>query len=65
MSLTPQQTRVVELVIRGWTDREIAVELRISEQRVDQHIATVARKLPGGSRPRRKILEYYGTRRAG
>ena len=55
--LTLRQSEVVALVLRGWTNREIAEELEISETRVERHIRTIADKLPGSGRARRRICE--------
>jgi DNA-binding NarL/FixJ family response regulator len=59
MDLTPRQTQVARLVLRGWTDKEIAAELKISTQRVEQILKAIKRRLGGKGRPRRCILEHY------
>lgn len=41
-SLTPEQTAVIELVARGWTDQRIADELGVS-------VSTVRRRLRGAA----------------
>jgi DNA-binding CsgD family transcriptional regulator len=55
---TERQLSVARLVLRGWTNREIASELSITPQRVQQVVAAVARKLPGPGSSRRRIREH-------
>jgi len=48
--LTPRQTAVVELLARGWTNREIADALGISLDGAKWHVAEVLSRLGAGSR---------------
>ena len=43
--LSPQQRRIVELVVKGQTNREIASTLGLSEKTVRNYLATVFKKL--------------------
>lgn len=57
---TERQEQVIVRVLRGETDAEIAADLEISEQRVEQVIRAIAAKLPGPLKPRRRILAHLG-----
>ena len=50
--LTGRQREVAFLVARGLTNRQIASELRISENTVANHVARILRKLDATSRSR-------------
>ncbi|CCE10790.1 putative two-component transcriptional regulator, LuxR family [Bradyrhizobium sp. STM 3843] len=43
--LTPQQLRVLDLIRRGYQNREIATELRLAESTIKAHITEILRKL--------------------
>jgi DNA-binding NarL/FixJ family response regulator len=43
--LTPQQKRVLQLIVHGFAIKQIASELRISEKGVDKHIAKMKLRL--------------------
>jgi DNA-binding NarL/FixJ family response regulator len=43
--LTPQQLRVLDLLRRGFPNKQIAVELRLAESTVKAHITEILRKL--------------------
>ena len=43
--LTPQQIRVLHLIIRGLQNREIASELKLAESTVNAHVTEILRKL--------------------
>ncbi len=43
--LTEQQLRVATLVAEGYTDRQIATQLRVTPQRVGQMVRSIARRL--------------------
>jgi DNA-binding CsgD family transcriptional regulator/tetratricopeptide (TPR) repeat protein len=48
--LTPRETEVLELIVRGATNAEIARELVIAPKTVDHHVSAVLGKLGVGSR---------------
>jgi DNA-binding CsgD family transcriptional regulator len=50
--LTPREQEIATLVARGFTNRQIASELFISERTVDHHVANILKKLDVGSRER-------------
>jgi DNA-binding NarL/FixJ family response regulator len=43
--LTPQQLRVLDLVRRGYPNRQIALELQLAESTVKAHVTEILRKL--------------------
>lgn len=51
-SLTPREREVVELVVRGLTNRQIAEELYLAEKTVENHIGRILVKLDLPSRTR-------------
>ena len=48
--LTPRETEVLDLIVRGATNAEIARTLVISPKTVDHHVSAVLGKLGVGSR---------------
>lgn len=58
--LSPQQTRVVELVAKGKTNKEIASVLNLSEKTVRNYLATVFKKLHVSHRTR--VVSLYHQR---
>ena len=48
--VTPRETEVLELIVRGATNAEIARELVISAKAVDHHVSAVLGKLGVASR---------------
>ena len=50
--LTPREQEISILVARGFTNRQIASELFISERTVDHHVSNILKKLDVGSRER-------------
>lgn len=51
-ALTPRERQVVDLVVQGMTNREIAAELYLSEKTVENHIGRILVKLDLPSRTR-------------
>ncbi len=43
--LTPQQLRVLDLIRRGYQNKEIAIELQLAESTVKAHVTEILRKL--------------------
>jgi DNA-binding NarL/FixJ family response regulator len=43
--LTPQQLRVLDLIRRGYQNKEIAMELQLAESTVRAHVTEILRKL--------------------
>ena len=43
--LTPKQKEVLELVVKGYTNKEIAELLEVSKKTVDNHVSTVLKKM--------------------
>lgn len=62
--LTPQQSRVVDGIRRGRTNREIATELGISERTVESYVEEIMHCVPNPDhlRPRICILVWAHTR---
>ncbi|MCS7480416.1 LuxR C-terminal-related transcriptional regulator [Umezawaea endophytica] len=56
--LTAAETKVARLVLRGFTNREIAGSLRVTVSTVEQHLTRVYRKL--GVRTRAELSELVG-----
>jgi DNA-binding NarL/FixJ family response regulator len=54
--LTPRESEVVKLIAEGFSSREIAAELTISEKTVDRHRANVLEKL--GMHDRVELTRY-------
>jgi ATP/maltotriose-dependent transcriptional regulator MalT len=50
--LTPREQEIAILVARGFTNRQIASELFISERTVDHHVSNILKKLDVSSRER-------------
>jgi DNA-binding NarL/FixJ family response regulator len=56
-SLSETETRVLELVAKGWTNLQIAAELHYAERTVKKHISRVLEKL--GAANRSEAAAYY------
>ncbi|MFN2544569.1 MAG: LuxR C-terminal-related transcriptional regulator [Actinomycetota bacterium] len=50
--LTPQEIRVLRHLPRGMTNREIAAQLRVSEETIKTHVRSILRKLGASDRAR-------------
>ncbi|WP_406832899.1 alpha/beta fold hydrolase [Pedococcus sp. KACC 23699] len=56
-ALTPRQTQVAQLVSRGWSNRQIAEELVISERSAESHVERIRTRL--GFRSRSQVAAWY------
>jgi DNA-binding NarL/FixJ family response regulator len=56
-SLTPRQTQVAQLVAQGWSNRQIAEELVITERSAESHVERIRARL--GFRSRAQIAAWY------
>ena len=56
-TLTPRQTQVAALVAQGWSNRQIAEELVISERSAESHVERIRARL--GFRSRAQIAAWY------
>ena len=61
--LTPRETEVAALVARGHTNREISVELVLSERTVEQHVRSILRRLQLPNRASVAVWVERGERR--
>jgi pimeloyl-ACP methyl ester carboxylesterase len=62
-ALTPRQTQVAALVSQGWTNRQIADELVITERSAESHVERIRARL--GFRSRAQIAAWYVATNAG
>jgi pimeloyl-ACP methyl ester carboxylesterase len=56
-TLTPRQMQVAGLVVKGWSNRQIAQELVISERSAESHVERIRTRL--GFRSRAQIAAWY------
>jgi DNA-binding CsgD family transcriptional regulator len=56
-TLTPRQLQVAGLVAQGWSNRQIAEELVISERSAESHVERIRARL--GFRSRAQIAAWY------
>lgn len=56
-TLTPRQRQVAELVARGWSNRQIAAELVITERSAESHVERIRARL--SFRSRSQIAAWY------
>jgi len=61
--LTPRQNEVAALVAKGWSNREIADELVITERSAESHVERIRARL--GFRSRAQIAAWYVATNAG
>jgi DNA-binding NarL/FixJ family response regulator len=59
--LTRREKEVAALVAQGWTNRQIATELSISEHTVAAHVANIRKKL--GLRSRSQLSDWVAKQR--
>ena len=62
-ALTPRQIQVAALVAQGWTNRQIADELVITERSAESHVERIRARL--GFRSRAQIAAWYVASHAG
>jgi NarL family two-component system response regulator LiaR len=55
-NLTPRELEVVELVVEGLSNREIAHRLVVSERTVQAHVAAAMRKTQTASRTQLAVI---------
>jgi DNA-binding NarL/FixJ family response regulator len=60
-SLTPREREVLRLIARGYTYREAAQELVLSERTIETHVSSVLRKLQLSNR--RELTRWAAARR--
>ncbi len=48
--LTPRETEILNYIARGYLNKQIAVELSISEQTIKNHVTSILRKLNANAR---------------
>ncbi len=58
MRLSPKEVRVLTLVARGYSDKEIGVKLRISERTVQTHMMRIQLKLDARNRVNAAVLFF-------
>ena len=58
MILSPKELRVLTLVARGYSDKEIGVKLRISERTVQTHMMRIQLKLDARNRVNAAVLFF-------
>ena len=56
-TLTPRQLQVAALVAQGWSNRQIADELVITERSAESHVERIRGRL--GFRSRAQIAAWY------
>jgi len=60
-ALTPREREVLRLIARGFTYREAAAELVLSERTIETHVSSVLRKLQLSNR--RELAKWASSRR--
>ena len=58
MRLSPKEVKVLTLVARGYSDKEIGVKLRISERTVQTHMMRIQLKLDARNRVNAAVLFF-------
>jgi len=56
-TVTPRQRQVAKLVAQGWSNRQIATELVITERSAESHVERIRARL--GFRSRAQIAAWY------
>lgn len=56
VDLTPREREVAELMVDGWSDKEIGAALGIAERTARKHVASVVAKLDAQGRVRAAVL---------
>ena len=58
MRLSPKELRVLTLVAKGYSDKEIGVKLKISERTVQTHMMRIILKLDAKNRVNAAVLFF-------
>jgi len=54
--LTPREIEILDYVARGFLNKQIAIELGISEQTIKNHVTSILRKLNANARTEAVVL---------
>nr|WP_276589283.1 LuxR C-terminal-related transcriptional regulator [Sphingomonas sp. GM_Shp_2] len=54
--MSPQQCRVLDMIVDGLLNKQIAAALGISEQRVKEHVSQIMRRLGVSTRTQAAVL---------
>ena len=54
--LTPREIEILEYIAKGYLNKQIAVELGISEQTIKNHVTSILRKLNANARTEAVVL---------
>ena len=58
MRLSPKEVRVLTLVAKGYSDKEVGVKLKISERTVQTHMTRILLKLDAKNRVNAAVLLF-------
>ncbi len=58
MRLSPKEVRVLTLVAKGYSDKEVGVKLKISERTVQTHMTRILLKLDAKNRVNAAVLFF-------
>jgi DNA-binding NarL/FixJ family response regulator len=54
--LTPREIEILDYIARGYLNKQIAIELGISEQTIKNHVTSILRKLNANARTEAVVL---------
>jgi DNA-binding NarL/FixJ family response regulator len=54
--LTPREIEILEYIAKGYLNKQIAMELGISEQTIKNHVTSILRKLNANARTEAVVL---------
>ena len=60
MKLSPRETEIIELLARGFSDKEMAVKCNISARTIQTHVTRIGLKLNARNRTH-AVAKYIGT----